>query len=936
MSRQSVKSVFSNYAIIIDEVHHLRKSKEQNDYEVIHNFLHTIENIKVVLMSGTPMADIPSEIADIMNLILPINKQMPTGAMFDSTFLIQETPLIYRINPANVNILKNFFKGRVSYLKAIQANVIVKYIGEKLGSLRILNVEPDLLAIDTVQNNSYLNAFRLDTAKISSKTIKNDEQDEQDDEAAGTGLYFNSQQASVAVFPDGSYGSEGFKRYITETKSSNALASIVGNTKQNFAEFTIKSKVMDADGNKIPSLREYLTQNGNTNASKLTQLSKISLKFASIIDKLLSNIEAPDGQKKSSFIYCNWVKGSGCILFAKILELFGFKKATGGEKTKGLRYALLTSAVCTDNQITNYIDTFNQPENKYGEIINVIIGSKIIGEGISLKNIQDVHILTPHWNFTVTEQALSRAIRAFAHSVLEAIVKQVVVSVYLHVSIPSIQTGTTVEPDLAQSIDLIMYEKSEHKDISMKRVEFVIKQSAFDCALNYGRNYRQPIFSEDGQQLNLRDCDYEDCNYRCDGITQVDENNIDLSTYRLYYQKERINYLISQLKQVFQIYFTISYKELLARYNVYTEYELLSALNKLLYDNIPIYNKYGFLSYVVQKNNYFFLVNDLGMDVNLLQAYYTKFPSIHSNVHFKDIVSTDSNINYPKLVGKLCKLSPLPNMLVAQQNIQNNQRISILKKIPIELQELLLELSYVAHNKNIQKNKFIQTWLVNIYKPYILPVKYKGTVINVSFLQHDSNQYRYYDNASKSWKNADTALAKICAATLQKLYDYMEKSPYDYYGIVSFDKFYLKNTTIKSAQVKGRDCKTMPIWELYNIIIKLNLSLTMRDGDNIISYPSRGEIINTLVANKDIREIEKNTSQKINKLSNNILQTLYWYVTNRIQKPRLCEDIFSALDSGTKPYILGYYLTPKILKPQPAQPKTSKAPKTPKATKEKK
>ncbi len=236
----------------------------------------------------------------------------------------------------------------------------------------------------------------------------------------------------------------------------------------------------------------------------------------------------------------------------------------------------------------------------------------------------------------------------------------------------------------------------------------------------------------------------------------------------------------------------------------------------------------------------------------------------------------------------------------------------------------MLELSYVAHNKNIQKNKFIQTWLVNIYKPYILPVKYKGTVINVSFLQHDSNQYRYYDNASKSWKNADTALAKICATTLQKLYDYMEKSPYDYYGIVSFDKFYLKNTTIKSAQVKGRDCKTMPIWELYNIIIKLNLSLTMRDGDNIISYPSRGEIINTLVANKDIREIEKNTSQKINKLSNNILQTLYWYITNRIQKPRLCEDIFSALDSGTKPYILGYYLTPKILKPA-VQPKATKA-----------
>ena len=101
MTDEQIRTRFSNYAFCIDEVHNLRtkesitkihesttKSTDTKDYEKIHDFLHKLQNKKVILLSGTPMADLPSEIADIMNLILPLNKQMPTGINFDNKFLI--------------------------------------------------------------------------------------------------------------------------------------------------------------------------------------------------------------------------------------------------------------------------------------------------------------------------------------------------------------------------------------------------------------------------------------------------------------------------------------------------------------------------------------------------------------------------------------------------------------------------------------------------------------------------------------------------------------------------------------------------------------------------------------------------------------------------------------------------------------------------------
>ena len=979
LTQSQIRSRFSNYGFCIDEVHNLRTKDSSNksivskDYHQIHKFLHQLQYKKVILLSGTPMADQPSEIADIMNLILPMDKQMPTGNDFDQEFLVQdpEMPLIYTINPDTKDDLKQYFKGRVSYLKSVQADVKVQYVGDKVGLLQYLDIYADDMIPDSIQNKSYLDAYARDTQRmqepslmtnpaqistLSSTQLNIDDSltlDPIQNIGGTTGLFHNSQQASIAVFPNGTYGSTGFKQYIKEVKSS-LLLKAKGITQ---SEYVLNQKPLDADQKPIPSLATFLNTRDGPGSDKLTdienrlsQLSKISTKFANVIRLLLERVNAKDKMKRgSSFVYCNWVTGSGCILFAKILELFGFKKAIGGEKKPDLRYALLTSAVATDNQISNLIETFNTPENTFGDVINVVIGSKIISEGISLKNIRDVHILSPHWNYTVTEQALSRAIRAFSHNPIQKELKQMItVSVYLHATVPVVTTikdgDEEISYDIDQSIDIAMYEKSEHKDITIKHIEYVVKESAFDCALNYNRNYRGKRY-QDGS----RECDYGVCDYKCNGIVEpidLDPTQLDMSTYRLYYQNDRVLYLIRAIKTIFRSEFIISFAQLKQQYGVdFTEFELLSALNKIVSSNIPVYNQYGFLSYCTVYNNFYFLTNSPQNIVkSTLSNFYTKYPPIHSSVTFNDIVASQSIENYPKLIRKLCTLpfsSDDSDTSVSHDStsntkpIENTARLSIFMKFPRDIQELFLE---AAHQSSLRKDinptsRMFAQWILKLLRWYILEIELSVTekeqpkLTTISALLYTTatgnSRFRWFDKTTQQWNDATDYIAKQCNSIITRMLNYQQQTPFGWYGISGYDKFYLKNATKTDLHSKGQDCSTMDTWKLYYILLKLNTPRIVRPGDQEISIPSKTEMLAFLNPPDATPQTQFQKMMVDNTISSDVdkmlrgnkyldgIKTIYWYSNQKkqIQKKRLCMDIKELL--GRNNYIIGEYLTAK-------------------------
>lgn len=58
---------------------------------------------------------------------------------------------------------------------------------------------------------------------------------------------------------------------------------------------------------------------------------------------------------------------------------------------------------------------FRDRKNMYGEEIKIIIGTRIISEGLDFKFLRQVHILEPWYNLSRHEQIIGRAIRYLSH-----------------------------------------------------------------------------------------------------------------------------------------------------------------------------------------------------------------------------------------------------------------------------------------------------------------------------------------------------------------------------------------------------------------------------------------------------------------------------------------------------------------------------------------
>ena len=696
---------FSNKIIVIDEVHNIRlqdrkkKITVNNIYNNFHHFLHIVKNCKILLMSGTPIKDSIDEIASIMNLILPLNDQLPVGKLFISEFFIYKDD-IYTIKPDKLSKLKNVFKGRVSYLESIRSNVEIEYVGEILGTLNHFKVYKNIMS--NFQTNVYTEAYKKDHQK------KEEEEEEEEEDGTKDIKYpeldivtsdkiidkdgmrvedisgrfdTNSRQASLFVFPDGTYGKVGFKNNNYIKSSVNKISFHDTSKKTN--NFTLGSE-----------LRKAL--NGNNNEVKINKLEKFSSKYSSVI----KNILKANDERKSSFVYCEYVEGSGGILFSLILELFGFKKYSGSEDLKSplnisKRYSIINNKTTYPTEIKNILKRFNDPNNMHGEFISVIIGSKVISEGITLKNVQEEHILTSHWNYSETSQAIARGYRFNSHKDLIRAGIKPVLHIYQYVSIPNNNNS--------YSIDLRLYEISEIKDININGISKIIKESAFDCALNYKRNY---IKGYDNQ----RECNYTKCEYLCDGVPEiyylkdVVKPKLDYSSYQTYYNTSTIDELIEKFREKFRQIFKIKLQYIIEEFDTYTEFDILTTIRIIINDNIQLHNKYGISSYLREENNIFFLVDSLSNKNTYFSNYYNKNPLLELETSYMSIL----NIIYQK---------ELPILIKKLFSSNTDTEISeILSSFHLELQESILEGSLIAKEKGLKESVFQRDKILDYFE----------------------------------------------------------------------------------------------------------------------------------------------------------------------------------------------------------------------------
>jgi superfamily II DNA or RNA helicase len=791
-----IKDVFSNRIIIVDEAHNLRlkptKMNEQGEeklsiYNEIHRFLHTVENCKIILMTATPMRDRPDEIASLFNLLLPLDKQFNKDK-FIVDFFNERGPSKYDFKESERDSFKNKIKGLVSYVGETSSNV--KKIQEGIVVNGLQKMKLSVAEMSNFQTKIYNSAYRNDTGVISEA-----DDDEEADDSVG-GLYKNSRQANLFVAGDGSFGSDLMENGWIEDSNNPKVTQ---------------------------KLKDLLGGNDISNDDRLILLTKYASKYAETIRQLILY------PKEKAFIYSNLVSGSGAVMFAALLELFGFvpvalpekdrsedevkddgkKKGKKKGKTEGIvedietyragprKFLLITGKYPTSAQSSFLVNkVYNDPKNLYGDYISVIVASKIVSEGISFKHTRQFHCLTPGWNETELSQAQGRVVRAFAHDVFPD--NQRYIKIFRWCALPD---------DNEPSIDLYMYKISEDKDYPIKQIERLLKETAVDCALNSGRNMRSDIYED-----NSRECDYSTCSYKCDDIPEkwynTSENIKDgliEDSYNLYYAREQIEIIKREIINMFRYKFMYDFFEMMSLLPKYTDVIIIRALKDIIDYSIPIVNKYGLISYLRENSNLYFLIDvpELQNIANFyLLSIYTSNPPLKTEMSFENYVDY---FKYDKgyICDKIKMLSDFDNI-----NNMGDNYMEIIKDSMINFdlytQEYILESILITKDYKYDTFKNI---LLKIYE-YAIFI-YKDLIVS-NLLEKNYKVLRCYDTVS--WNNCSPDQQSVHIQNIKPKQSKRKDKAliYEHEGVIVGDKFKIRVLKVEKSARKVSDKRTIP------------------------------------------------------------------------------------------------------------------------------
>lgn len=726
----------------------------------------------------------------------------------------------------NEQRFKDKVSGYVSYLRAMMSDVDRKEEGEMIGSLKHFKVYQ--VVMHKFQSEIYTLAKKKDEEERS--------------------IFNHSRQTSSIVFPDKTYGKHGFEKNIIQTSTGYKFAS--------------------------SRIREELQQN----------LHKYSAKYADLLEKL--NKDYFSG--RLSFVFSEFVKGSGLIVLSLILELNGYTRATS---TSNLfqpqkRYAIFTNETSTDAQTRKLISVCNNSKNMKGEYISTILGSRVIMEGFTFKNIQSEYIITPHWNYSETSQIIARGLRLGSHNDLIKSGFVPEVKIYQYVALPLRFEGSTTQRlplvDKANSIDLYMYEISETKDFQIQKVIRTLKEAAFDCVLTKKRNTVMNSKLE-----NTRSCEYSKCDYKCENSKNVGKTypvqDYDRN-YKLLYFKSSPEYL--KLKNIIiqnAIHAPFTVEEIMKQTN-HSHFEVMSVLQDLLNFQEILLSRPEGSYYLSNTKNLFYISNNppLAWNTNNINNYddendpsllnfYSTYTTVFSGKSIDELIYNNQKNFMVSLINKI----------FTSKNLTELQKYIV--QLPLYLQEKLLCYSISSKNKNISNN-FIRDMILNNYRLY-----YKINDKN-AFIWLNSEEYKCNPNLEdyNSWKP--------CNSTEQKNIEKMKKertltkvtnNPYGYIGLInkSSNDFCLKKTdqdeesADKRKKNVGKRCQNWKKKELIDLVsnrLKVDpdedFDFDQSDASNMRKDPKFDNLLSadngTL---KDYKRVAFWNAQDVNYLCNKIM-----------------------------------------------------------------
>jgi hypothetical protein len=757
----------NNSLIIVDEAHNLTT----NNYgEALKKIIHNSFNLKVILLTATPMKNLASDIVELLNFIRPKDHPIIRDRIFTTDKIDQ-----IEIKDGGLEYFKNMARGYISHIRGADPLTYAKRVDK--------GVIPEGLIFTKVIRCQMMKLQRL-TYNIAIKEIEEDTLDRKSEAVANFVFPVLTQNRKEIT---GVYGREGLNILKNQLKTNPDLLN------KKIGELIFKKK---EEGYFIS-----LTGDGKSITGKIFHIDYLkyfSTKFYKAMKKINRLVWGKKGPM-TGFVYSNLVK-VGIDLFHEILiqngylefqenssnyriksdtvcyycgkqykdhsqdntSLKRFKKLKGGqiggeedleeetnqkeilseededededEEREEINNDTITeslsddisdqyqrSASSTDYQkYKNHIQTksipnhqfypatflvitgksseesaeylpedkkniidnvYNKIENKEGKYIKLILGSKVMNEGISLKNVGEVHILDVYFNLGKVDQTIGRAIRWCSHyNVMNELNQFPIVNVYRYVI--SLEKGLSSEEDL--------YRKAEAKYLLIKKVERAMKEVAIDCPLNFHGN----IFKEEVEQYKdcgtnknpcPAECDYTKCNYTCEDLKLnseyydpdrniyklVKKENLDTTTFTNALARGEVKYAKTKIKELYLKKYVYTIETILDyvknSYNdeardLFDEFFVYKALDELIpltqndFNNyndtiLDKFNRQGYLIYV--DKYYIFQPDDQNEDI----------PMYYRTHYSKEIPQNLSLLNYLKNLEKFTEFKNKNNII---------------------------------------------------------------------------------------------------------------------------------------------------------------------------------------------------------------------------------------------------------------------------------
>ena len=647
---ENMKKYFNNRLIIVDEVHNISavqaNKKNKKTATALSKLCKHAENLRLLVLSATPMYNNHKEIIWLTNLLNSVDKrgQIKEEDVFqkDGSFVESKKDKNGIQKESGRDLLRRKLTGYVSYIRGenpytfpfriypevfdeTKALKAITYPKKQMNNKDIdkgVEIVPVYMNnIGTYQNEIYTKIMSETEEKMQMEGTNMPNFEELD--SFGYTLLSAPLQCLNIAYPvesdslENNIGSAGLRDIMNQKIKKTPYMLRYG--------FEYKQNVLEKHGNIF----------------SMDKIAEYSTKIHSICQSI----------KKSTgiiMIYSQYID-SGVVPMALALEEMGFSRFGTSSHTKSLfnnppseridsltmetqseykgdkfvpaRYVMITGDKYFSPNNAADLKEVTSPENRNGEKIKVILITKAAAEGLDFKNVRQIHILEPWYNLSRTEQIIGRAVRNLSHCALPFEDRNV--EIYLH--------GTKLQEEEKESVDLYVYRYAEKKAKLIGNVTRLMKETAVDCILNINQtnlSLEKLNESSQGQEIELRlsskpdesiqykvgdrpytaICDYMDnCNFVCSPNEKIDEKQVNKNNYNEDYAKINYPIIVKRIRELFKEKSFYKRDELInsiVQHKDYPVEHIDFALSKLVNSRSDfIIDKYGNNGFLISKDD---------------------------------------------------------------------------------------------------------------------------------------------------------------------------------------------------------------------------------------------------------------------------------------------------------------------------------------------